>query len=83
MVEVGGMSHQHSDHSVQGLFQNGSVSYKNLYAMVEIVISEPKDDFCLYGWNGNPRDEVPPDDQVVAVGDYVILKPGRASVSFI
>lgn len=44
--------------------------------MVE-VISILDADFRLYGWNGHPQQQVPPDDQAVAPGEYVILRLGK------
>lgn len=32
----------------------------------------------LYGWDGKRREEVLPNDQIAAVGDYEILKPGKS-----
>lgn len=44
--------------------------------MVEVILVLNAD-FRLYRWDGIPWDEVLRDHQIAAVGDYVILKPGK------
>ena len=63
--------------SAQGLRQHGSISHRDLYAMVEMITLRLNRHFRLYRGDDLPWEEVAPDDRVAVAGDYTILRSGK------